>query len=256
VKALILAAGLGTRLRPLTDSVPKVLVPVLGVPILDRILAFLESSGLTEVAVNTHHLAAAVESHAAALRRRFRVRIETFHEPQILGTGGAIPHLGAFWADEPLLVWNGDVLADVDLAALVSSHAASGAAATLILHDRPAERSCLLVDDGDRVVGIDSAARGGRRVLESPQGHPRPLAFTGISLLSPHLRPWLRRPAPFDLIDAVLDAIAAGESVRCSDLGSALWGTTGTREEWADLESALSARPDSLSRFTPGPVQG
>jgi NDP-sugar pyrophosphorylase family protein len=249
---LILAAGMGTRLRSLTDTLPKVLVPVLGVPILDRILAFLVRGGAGHIAINTHHLAERLESHVAALRPRLPdLHLQTFHEPKILGTGGALPNLGAFWTDEPLLVWNGDVLADCDLAALYSAHEKSGALATLLVHDRPGEPSRLLVAGGGRLAGIDSPARGGRRVLAGPQDNLRAFAFTGISLLSPALRPRLERPAPFDLIDALLAAVAAGDTVQACPLGSGLWGTCGTRSEWLALEADLKVRREVLNRFAP-----
>lgn len=249
--ALILSAGYGTRLRPLTDTLPKVLVPVLGVPILERILAFMARSGVTHAAINTHYLAAELEAYLTALRPRLPgLTIQSFQEPVILGTGGAIPNLGVLWTVEPLLVWNGDVLADCDLAVLSAAHDRSGVVATLLVQDRPGELSRLLVDESGQVAGIDSPARGGRRVLNRSQDGLRPLAFTGVCLLASALKPWLARPAPFDLIDVLLDAIAAGAVVRAQDLGAAFWGTCGTRDEWAAMEADLAARPDVLARFS------
>jgi len=250
MRALVLSAGLGSRLRPHTDSLPKVLIPVLGAPALERILAYLARSGLRRVAINTHHLAARIEEHLAALRPRLpALEIQTFHEPRLLGTGGAVPNLGDFWNEEPLLIWNGDVLADCDLAALASVHGKSGALATLVVHDRPRERSRLLVDGEGRVVGIDSPGRGGRRVLAGPHDVPGDFAYTGISLLAPALRERLNRPAPFDLIDALLAEVALGGRVQAHFLGRRFWGTCGTREEWSDLEQDLTAAPAILGRF-------
>jgi NDP-sugar pyrophosphorylase family protein len=249
---MILAAGRGTRLRPLTETTPKILVPVAGVPMLERLLTWLASGGVTKLALNTHHLAAAVAAHVERLRPRFPgLAVHLFHEPELLGTGGALINIRAFWDGEPLLVWNGDALADCEPAALAAARRASGAWATLAVHNRPGERSRLLVDESGRVVGIDSPARGGRRLLADPRGELRAVAFTGISLLMPELLERIARPGAFDLIEALLEMIGQGGVVGTLDLGERFWGTSGSPELLARLETDLAARPPLLARFTP-----
>jgi len=257
MKAFILAAGLGTRLRPLTEHTPKVLVPVAGVPMLERILAGLFRAGLREIGLNTHHLPEAVTAHMERLRRRFpALALAAFHEPTLLGTGGALVNAAEFWDDAPLLVWNGDVIADVHPAALEDAlRQASGGEggnvlAVLAVQER-AESSHLLVDEAGRIVGIDAAARGGRRLVARPAGEPRALAFTGISLLAPAVRGRIARPGAFDLIDALLEVIAQGGRVLAQDIGAAFWGTHGSPREREALERRLAARPEWLARFTP-----
>lgn len=261
MKAFILAAGHGTRLRPLTDSVPKILVPVSGIPMLDRLLAGLSHyglrhHGLQEIALNTHHLAGTVEAHLDRLRPRYPgLTLTAIHEPELLGTGGALVNVRTFWNDTPLLVWNGDVIADLDPLELAATQAApsqvaGSALATLAVQDR-AEPSKLLVDGAGRIVGIDSPARGGWRVLTAAKGVVRALAFTGISLLAPELLPRIERPGAFDLIDALLDVIAAGGDIRAHDIGARYWGTHGSVREKEQLEQALAQRHELLARFTP-----
>ncbi len=241
MKAMILAAGLGTRLRPVTDTLPKILVRVGGVPTIDRLLDHLARNSIAQVAINTHHLARQVGRYVEELALRLpQLTVRVFHEPQLLGTGGALVNIREFW-DEPLLVWNGDVLADVDARALLKAHQASGALATLLVQDRR-ETSYLLVDEEGWLRGVDSPRRGGRRVVADPVGDLRPLAFTGVSLLSPELLPRIERPPPFDLIDALLAVIAGGGAVAAHDHGDGFWGTTGTMAELRELEAALEIR--------------
>ncbi|HEX7928873.1 MAG TPA: nucleotidyltransferase family protein, partial [bacterium] len=151
MKAFILAAGKGTRLQPFTDKLPKVLVPVLGTAMLDRLVAGLKRHGAAPIALNTHHLANEVEAHVARTWGNGNTP-RRFHEPDLLGTGGALANAAAFW-DAPVLLWNGDILADVDVAKLWASHVATQADATMVVSDRSAS-SHLQVDDDGWMCGI------------------------------------------------------------------------------------------------------
>ena len=277
MKAFILAAGRGARLAPLTDAVPKILAPVLGVPMLERLRCWLLGHGVTALALNTHHLAEAVVGHlehsgGAAHAPRI------FHEPSLLGTGGALVHAAAFWGGDPLLVWNGDILCDLDPRHLLQAHRSHGGKggdiggdiggdmcggkgggakdgggpplATLAVQQRQGD-SHLLVDRDGTVCGIDSARRGIRRLAKTPAAEPRKMAFTGISILAPELPRRLPRQGAFDIIDALLDAIADGGTVATLDVGAAFYGTTGSPEKLAKLERGLSARPELLAAWTP-----
>lgn len=274
MKAFILAAGRGTRLAPLTDALPKILVPVLGVPMLDRLRCWLAAHGVTALALNTHHLAGAVNAHLepspdASPGPLPAPRI--FHEPGLLGTGGALVNAAPFWDGDPLLVWNGDILCDLDPRHLLEAHRSHGAdvggsgaaplapLATLAVQQRPGDSHLLIAADGT-VRGIDSPRRGIRRLVRrpgnQPAAEPRPMAFTGISILAPELLPRLPSHGAFDIIEALLDAIEAGGivtagSVTTMDIGPAFYGTTGSPEKLAILERGLSARPDLLAGWTP-----
>jgi len=248
---MILGAGLGTRLRPLTERTPKVLAPVLGVPFLDRLAGFLARGGVQALALNTHHLPEAVAAHVAAAGAAWPP-VELFHEPELLGTGGGVVNVARFWGQAPLLVWNGDVAADVAPGALLERRAATGALAVLLVRERPSD-SRLLVDGAGWVCGIDSARRGDHRLLREPRGAARALAFCGVSVLHPALAGRLAQPPPFDLVSALLELIAAGGAVAALDAGAAFWGTTGTAAKLAALEAGLAADPALLARWAPPP---
>src|SRR5438552_8545786 len=136
MKAMVLAAGLGTRLRPLTDTLPKPLLPVAGRPLLEWNLLILKRHGITEVIINLHHLG---EQIVRALRdgARLGLRLAYSHEPTLQGTGGGIKQATPFLKDGPFLVLNGDTLSDCDLTALIAAHRVSGALATLAVRDDP-----------------------------------------------------------------------------------------------------------------------
>lgn len=137
MRAMILGAGLGTRLRPLSDLRPKPALPVRGIPVVAYQLALLERHGVREVAINTHHLPerlqAAAERHCPA-----GVRLHFFHEPELLDTGGGIRNVAGFLAaDDVALILAGDMLLDTDLTALVAAHRERGDAVTVLLRDDP-----------------------------------------------------------------------------------------------------------------------
>jgi mannose-1-phosphate guanylyltransferase len=152
MKAMILAAGLGTRMRPLTDHCPKPLLPLLLQPMLDHILAQLPRHGIRDVIINLHH-------HADQLARwlgdgsRWGVQLSLSFEPEILGTAGALKQVEPLLRDEPFFVLNADVLIDVDLQALWHWHCQRQALVTMVLRPDPAARSygAVLVDADDRV---------------------------------------------------------------------------------------------------------
>ena len=251
MRCMILGAGLGTRLRPLTDHTPKILVPVLGVPMLGRLLAYLHQGGLTTLAMNTHHLAEAVEIYLAGFGGTHPAlpRPRLFHEDVLLGTGGGLRNVAQFWGNDPLLVWNGDILADLPPALLANVQAKAGAAVTLAVQDRQGS-SKLLVDEAGWLVGINSARRGLHRLVRDAQGATRPLAFQGISLATPALRQHMPADGVFDLIDVLLDAVEDGLPVNTLEMGHRFWGSSGTPAQLELLETGLQQRPDLLEDWS------
>lgn len=252
MKAMILAAGLGKRLHPISRGIPKILVPVLGVPMLERLAAWLGSRGVEALAINTHHHAEMVESHVNAMAemRPGLPPIRLYREEFLLGTGGGVANIADFGREGPLLVWNGDILADLDPNAMLEAQLASGAEGTLAVQHRPSD-SLLLADEQGNLCGIDSPRRGVTRRFRQPEGEMRSVAFQGVSLLSPALRAKIVRDAPFDLIDALLDAAADGARIKTFDMEEGFWGTTGSKERLAALETALRERLDLLEQYTP-----
>lgn len=145
MKAFLLAAGAGTRLRPLTDRLPKCLIPIGAKPLLEIWLARLEELGVTETRINTHHLAAQVAAYVAA-RPPAPMRVSLFHEPELLGSAGTIRANRAWLENEPdFLVVYADNLTDADLAGFVRCHRARRAEFTLGVFKTPAPRECGIV---------------------------------------------------------------------------------------------------------------
>jgi mannose-1-phosphate guanylyltransferase len=153
MRALLLSAGLGTRLRPLTDTVPKCLVPIHGIPLLDYWLDLLFTGGIERALINTHWLADTVERHVAA--SRWRDRTDLVYEPELLGTGGTLRRNRDYFGTEPMIVAHADNLTNFDLPDLVARHAArpSGCVMTMLAFRTGEPRSCgILQIDADGVL--------------------------------------------------------------------------------------------------------
>jgi mannose-1-phosphate guanylyltransferase len=175
MRAMILAAGLGTRLRPLTDIIPKPLMPVVGVPNIVRLIDHLARFGVRELVVNLHHLADAIPALLGD-GSSLGVRIAYSREPEILGTGGGIRKALELLGDETFLVVNGDAVFAPDLARAVALHRSSGALATLVVRETPEA-------DAYGAIGVDREGRV-RGILSGGEGLARTM-FTGVHVLEP-----------------------------------------------------------------------
>lgn len=184
-RAMVFAAGLGTRLRPLTEMLPKPVVPVLHRPLSWFALAHLWRAGFRDVVLNTHHLAGALRSSLLAAPKLEDLSVAFAEEPRLLGTGGGLKNamrvqsaaLGReLDAEKSIVAFNGDVLFEPDLQAAIALHERTGAIATMILREVPdaVRFGAIEVDEGGRV----------RRMLEVPSGEYRTSMFTGVHVLS------------------------------------------------------------------------
>lgn len=179
--AIVLCAGLGTRLRPLTQERAKPAVPLLNRPLAGWTMGLVRALGLDSVAINTHWLPDGMRAHADAEAARWGLRLQVSHEPEILGTGGGLrqarDRLG-IGRDRPLLVLNGDVLFDVDLARVLAVHCDTGALATMVLRPMP---------EGAAYSPVEADATGRiRRIAKyGMPGHGPGSLFTGVHVLSP-----------------------------------------------------------------------
>ena len=164
MKAMVLAAGLGTRLRPLTASLPKPLLPLGPHPLLVWNLLLLRQYGIKDVMINLHHLGERIRQ-ALGDGSQWHMRIVYSHEPVLLGTGGGIKRVEEFFQDGPFLVLNGDTVATLDLSQLVAHHHSEGALATMVLRDDPeVERwGVVETDHHDRVLRIHGKGASGER---------------------------------------------------------------------------------------------
>jgi NDP-sugar pyrophosphorylase family protein len=242
MKAMVLAAGLGTRLRPLTDDRPKALVEVAGRTLLEITLSRLRSFGILDVIVNVHHFADQVADYLKA-NRDFGMRIEISREDVLLDTGGGLKKAAWFFleqpgaADEPFLLHNVDVLTAIDLQRLVECHGKAQALATLAVQQREASRY-LLFDEQLQLCGRRKT-RDDKAEMVRPCPHPQELAFSGIHVLSPRILQIWKEEGVFSIIDAYLRLAAGGEKISAFRADEYYWRDLGTRESVTQAEQDL-----------------
>lgn len=236
MKAFVLAAGLGTRLKPFTDKHPKCLAKVGGVPLLELTLRRLARVGVRTAVVNAHHHAEQVD---AFLRRRapaLGLRAEVSFEDPVLETGGGLKKAAPLLRGEgPVLVCNSDVVTDLDLAALAAAHAGSGALATLAVLDRPSGRK-LTFKEG-RLVGHIT----GPELAEfAPEAGLEALAFSGVHVCSEELFDRIREAGAFSLTKVWLRLAAEGERIAPFRHDGGLWADVGDPAKLAAAESLVA----------------
>jgi NDP-sugar pyrophosphorylase family protein len=217
MKAMILAAGLGTRLRPLTDDRPKALVEVGGRTLLEIALARLSSFGIREVIINVHHFADKIVNYLQA-NRNFDMDVAISREDDLLlDTGGGLKKAAYFFlqksasAEEPFILHNVDVISTIDLRRMAQFHAENHALATLAVQERQSSRY-LLFDDQLQLCGRKLAAEREPELVRQ-SAHPRPLAFSGIHVISPRLFALMTEEGVFSIIAPYLRLAARGEKI-------------------------------------------
>jgi N-acetyl-alpha-D-muramate 1-phosphate uridylyltransferase len=240
VDALILAAGLGTRLRPLTDHTPKPLIPVGGVPMLERVARRLIAAGVDRLIVNVSHLAERIERFVER-RDGFGVEVLISREPAVpLETGGAIlaarPHLRG---DRPFFVHNADVLTDLPLEGLYGAHDAGGdPLAVLAVSGRASARRILFDDDG--LLGRVDAERGVDRRVREGRGPVRALAFNGVHVVSARFPGLIVETGAFSVLEPYLRLAGEGERILPFEVDAYRWMDIGRPEH---LEAARALFP-------------
>jgi NDP-sugar pyrophosphorylase family protein len=247
---MVLAAGLGTRLRPLTDHRPKALVEVGGRTLLEIALARLSSFGIREVIVNVHHFADMIVDYLKA-NRNFGMGIEISREDDVLlDTGGGLKKAAHFFSqnsqspEEPFILHNVDVISTIDLRRMAQFHAENHALATLAVQDRPTSRY-LLFDDQLELCGRKSG-RDGQAELVRSSSHPKALAFSGIHVISPRLFSLMTEEGVFSIIAPYLRLAAQGEKIIAFRSDEYQWRDLGRLDDvtQADQEAKqLSGRP-------------
>lgn len=230
MKAMVLAAGLGTRLRPLTDDRPKALVEVNGKTLLEITLRRLSGFGIQDVIVNVHHFADMVIEFLQR-NRNFGVRVEVSREDLLLDTGGGLKKAAWFFLengamDEPFLLHNVDVISTIDFAQMLQCHEESGALATVAVKTRPSSRY-LLFDEKNQLCGRRSAsAPGDERVRPSQETHA--YAFCGIHIVSPGLLSMMADDGAFSIITSYLHLASQGQTISAFRADDYYWRDLGT----------------------------
>lgn len=241
MKAMILAAGVGSRLRPLTDSVPKALVEIDRVPMLEIAARRLRAAGFDELIVNAHHHAQKVADFCADLAKRLGIRIEVSREDELLlDTGGGLKKASWFFNDgKPFLVHNADVLSDLDLARLMAAHKKSRALATLVVRRRPTTRPLI----------FSAAGKLERRGKEGERG----MQFCGIYAVSPRLFEKLTEDGVFSITDAFLRLAAEGASIKALPF-EGYWADIGDPEKLTLARKYALAHPEAARPDAPPPA--
>jgi mannose-1-phosphate guanylyltransferase len=241
MKAMILAAGLGTRLRPLTDDRPKALVEINGRTLLEITLTRLRSFGIRDVIINVHHFGDKVVDYLK-VNDNFGMHVEVSREDVLLDTGGGLKKAAHLFlrdsgisetasskTEEPIVVHNVDVLSTIDLARMAEVHTASGALATLAVRDRQTSRY-LLFDHDLHLCGRRAGSDGPVEMVR-PSREVHALAFSGIHIVSPRLLPMLNEEGPFSIITSYLRLAGKGESISAFQADEYYWRDMGRLDD-------------------------
>lgn len=217
MKAMILAAGFGTRLFPLTIDRTKPAIPFLGKPLVGYVAEYVSKFGFRDIVVNLHHQPDSVIS-ALGNGSRFGVHIEyTREEPKILGTAGALDNAREFLEDETFLIINGKIITDIDIAAALETHRNSGALATMILKPNVKRERFTVVDVSDGyVIGFGDYAQPltEAEIRDAEHEPASPLMFTGIHILEPKVFDYIPRGIYSDIVPTFYSpALEKGEAI-------------------------------------------
>ncbi|OGQ87273.1 MAG: hypothetical protein A2512_12875 [Deltaproteobacteria bacterium RIFOXYD12_FULL_56_24] len=219
MKAMVLAAGLGTRLHPYSLQRPKPLFPVLDTPLLAHTLTQLRRSGAEGILVNAHHLR---EQIKAMLQGQGDVLVQM--EDLEMGTGGGLRLALSHFGEAPFLAVNGDIVHDLDLAAVYRTHCASGAEVTMVLHDCPRFNN-VRVDGEGRIVGFVGAAGEGERLL----------AFTGVQVINPAVLSLIPAGVFYNIIDCYEALLESGGFIQALVVSGHFWTDMGTPSDYLRL---------------------
>lgn len=239
MKAMILAAGLGTRLRPLTNDRPKALVEIGGHTLLEITLARLRSFGVREVVVNVHHFADMIVEYLRA-NGDFGMRVEISREPVPLETGGGLKNAAHFFLesagrqDEPFILHNVDIISTIDIGSMVKFHADQGALATIAVQHRKTSRY-LLFDENEQLCGRRNDHTG-KVEMAGAALEVRALAYACIQVISPRLFTEINEIGAFPIFDSYLRLAGKGEK---------FIGFRADQCYWKDL-----GRPESVEQAT------
>jgi mannose-1-phosphate guanylyltransferase len=228
-KAFLLGAGLGTRLQPLTNTLPKPLIPFANRPLITHVLDHCIAAGITDFAINTHHLHEAWD--AAFPDGTYRgAKLTFFHEPILLETGGGIKNIAEWINGDPILVYNGDIITDLPIDRLITGHMASNNTATLATQDHGPSLHLSL--DGHRITDIRGLVHGETGTHQ----------FTGIYCIDAEILDLIPADEKISIIPAFLELIKKGQLGAYHVKGQPQWLDLGTRESY--LEASFSLKPE------------
>ncbi len=222
MKALILAAGYGTRLRPHTEHIPKPLFPIAGQPLIDLTIRRLIDMGITGIVINVHHLHQQITSFIQS--QNYPIEVTTRYEEKILGTGGAIKNVSDFIGDQPFLVINSDILTDIDIAAVSTLHQQHPHPATLVMHDYPIFNK-VRIDENENIIDFSSKEKNISNGFSCR-------AFSGIQILDPLIMDFIPENQFASSIDVYKEMIKKGLTIKAYTSKDHYWRDIGTPESF------------------------
>jgi NDP-sugar pyrophosphorylase family protein len=227
---MLLAAGLGTRLRPLTEHIPKALVEVGGVPILERVARSLIAAGADRLVVNAHHFADRISEYVES-RHGFGVEVHVSREPdQPLETGGGLLRAAPLLRrDAPFFLHNADVLTDLPLVEMYEAHLRAGALASVAVMSRETSRYLLFDDEG--LLGRADEHKGLRLEVRTAIGEVRPLAFAGVHVISPDMLDLITERGAFSILDPYLRLAGEGHRIVPYRIDGSYWNDIGKPDQ-------------------------
>jgi len=233
MKAMIFAAGLGTRLRPLTNDKPKALVEIKGKTLLEITITHLIKNGYEEIIINIHHFAEQVIDFLK--QNNFKARIEISDESEkLLDTGGGLKKAKWFFDDSnPFLVHNVDIINDIGLRKIYQTHLTNSSIATLAVRKRKSSRY-LLFDEDEILCGWENINTG-ERIISQDRDSLTQLAFSGIHIIDPALFKYFPEDDKFSIIDVYLEA-AKNERIKAFPHNNSFWQDVGRIEDLNSLE--------------------
>ncbi len=236
MKALLLAAGLGTRLRPLTELLPKPLCLFYGRPMLDIVYQQIMQQGIQHIAINTHHLHTFIELHIQSHESVYTPSPQLSYEPVILGTGGAINPIRGWIGTDSLLICNGDIIADIDLRQLILQHQQSGADATMVLLDRHKRGTTPIAFEGSHIRAIGDLPVKAAEACQIS-------TFSGVHIIGPRLLAALPRSGSPSVIDGYHQLLKEGAFIQAIR-HQGFWEDLGTPRDYFAAHQAVFHHPD------------
>lgn len=234
MKAMILAAGLGTRLRPLTNNKPKALIEIHGRPMLEWLILRLKEQAFNDLIINTHHFADQIQAFLKT-KNNFDIHIEISHESELLDTGGGIKKAAWFFDDDkPFLVHNVDVLTDLDYRQMMVQHIRQKALVTLAVRDRKTSRY-FLFDRQNNLCGWQSIQSNERRIVRNEGQAFYRRSFMGIHIVSPYIFQYMKNENAFSIIETYLQ-VAANQTIKSFAADDFRWLDLGRKENLEEAE--------------------
>jgi NDP-sugar pyrophosphorylase family protein len=237
---MILAAGLGTRLRPLTDRIPKALIEIGGAAILERVAMRLIDAGADRLVINTHHLADQVRRYVEE-REGFGVEVRISHEPEgALETGGGVLRAAEhFRGDRPFYLHNADIITDLPLRQMYEAHERRSPLATLAVMERPSSRYLLFDDEG--LFGRADDGKGLRLEARERVGEEKRFAFAGVHVIAPRFLRMLTERGAFSILEPYLRLVGEGERVDPFRADEYRWIDIGKPEQLEEARRQFAA---------------